>query len=69
MDQFDHTRRLLNADVLDPCQAHAVTSIAELERIFALREQGATRFAGITGHDLSAPCTFLERCDASASTL
>ncbi len=67
VDQFDHTRRLLNADVLDLYQAHAVTSLEELdrrssalERILALREQGATRFAGITGHDMTAPATFLE---------
>jgi aryl-alcohol dehydrogenase-like predicted oxidoreductase len=66
-DQFDHTRRLLHADVLDLYQAHAVTSITELdrrskaiERIIALRDRGVTRFAGITGHDMTAPATFLE---------
>src|SRR5580704_18182972 len=65
--QFDTTRRLLNAEVLDLYQAHAVTSLAELdrrspalERILALREQGKTRFAGITGHDLTVPVVFLE---------
>ena len=31
-DQFDTTRRLLNADVLDLYQAHAVTSLEELDR-------------------------------------
>ena len=31
-DQFDTTRRLLNAEVLDLYQAHAVTSLAELDR-------------------------------------
>ncbi len=31
-DQFDNTRRLLNAEVLDLYQAHAVTSVAELDR-------------------------------------
>ena len=66
-DQFDHTRRLLHADVLDLYQAHAVTTREELdrrsgaiERILALRDQGRTRFAGITGHDLAVPDVFLE---------
>jgi aryl-alcohol dehydrogenase-like predicted oxidoreductase len=66
-DQFDTTRRLLNADVLDLYQAHAVTSLAELdrrspalERILALREAGHTRFAGITGHDVGVPRAHLE---------
>jgi aryl-alcohol dehydrogenase-like predicted oxidoreductase len=65
--QFDDTRRLLGCEVLDLYQAHAVTSLEELdqragaiERILALRERGATRFAGITGHDLGAPATFSE---------
>ena len=71
--QFDDTRRLLGCEVLDLYQAHAVTSLEELERalrcaraIVALRESGATRFAGITGHDLGAPAAFLaalDRCD------
>jgi aryl-alcohol dehydrogenase-like predicted oxidoreductase len=66
-DQFDTTRRLLNAEVLDLYQAHAVTTLEELdrragalERIIALREQGHTRFAGITGHDMAVPTVFLE---------
>jgi aryl-alcohol dehydrogenase-like predicted oxidoreductase len=66
-DQFDTTRRLLHADVLDLYQAHAVTTLDELdrrsgalERIIELREQGHTRFAGITGHDLAVPVVFLE---------
>ena len=67
VDQFDNTRRLLHADVLDLYQAHAVTSLAELdrrsaaiERILALREAGHTRFAGITGHDMEVPVAHLE---------
>ena len=66
-DQFDATRRLLNADVLDLYQAHAVTTLAELdrrspalERILALRDAGQTRFAGITGHDMEVPRVHLE---------
>jgi aryl-alcohol dehydrogenase-like predicted oxidoreductase len=66
-DQFDNTRRLLHADVMDLYQAHAVTTLDELDRrsaaldrIIRLREQGATRFAGITGHDLTVPVVMLE---------
>mgnify|MGYP001209479587 CR=1 FL=1 len=65
--QFDNTRRLLNAEVLDLYQAHAVTSLEELdrrspalERIIALRDAGHTRFAGITGHDMEVPRSHLE---------
>jgi len=65
--QLDATRRLLGCDVLDLYQAHGVTSLAALDeraaaidRIIELRERGATRFAGITGHDLTAPATFRE---------
>jgi aryl-alcohol dehydrogenase-like predicted oxidoreductase len=66
-DQFDNTRRLLNAEVLDLYQAHAVTSLEELDRrsaaiekIVALRDAGHTRFAGITGHDMTVPRSHLE---------
>jgi aryl-alcohol dehydrogenase-like predicted oxidoreductase len=66
-DQFDNTRRLLHADVLDLYQAHGVTTLEELDRrspaletIVGLRERGQTRFAGITGHDLAVPVVFLE---------
>ncbi len=66
-DQFDTTRRLLNAEVLDLYQAHAVTSLEELdrrsaalERILQLRDAGQTRFAGITGHDVEVPRAHLE---------
>jgi aryl-alcohol dehydrogenase-like predicted oxidoreductase len=65
--QFDTTRRLLNAEVLDLYQAHAVTTFEELERrgpalerIIALRDAGRTRFAGITGHDVDVPRVHLE---------
>ena len=53
--------------MLDLYQAHAVTSLAELdrrspalERILALRDAGHTRFAGITGHDMEVPRAHLE---------
>jgi aryl-alcohol dehydrogenase-like predicted oxidoreductase len=67
VDQFDESRRLLGCDVLDLYQAHGVTTLEELdnrapgiERILRLRDEGRSRFAGITGHDLSVPTTFLE---------
>ncbi len=67
VDQFDTTRRLLHAEVLDLYQAHGVTTLEELdrrsaalERIVQLRDDGATRFAGITGHDLEVPRVHLE---------
>jgi aryl-alcohol dehydrogenase-like predicted oxidoreductase len=65
--QFDESRELLGCDVLDLYQAHAVTTIEELddrgaaiERMLSLRDSGACRFAGITGHDLTVPRTHLE---------
>jgi aryl-alcohol dehydrogenase-like predicted oxidoreductase len=67
VDQFDDSRRLLGCDVVDLYQAHAVTTFEELderspgiERILRLRDEGACRFAGITGHDLTVPRTHLE---------
>ena len=65
--QFDETRRRLGTDVLDLYQAHAVTSLEELELrrdaldvIVSLRDSGAIRFAGITGHDHGTPRAQLE---------
>jgi len=65
--QFDNTRRLLNAEVLDLYQAHGVTTLEELdsragalEQIIALRDSGKTRFAGITGHNITVPVTLRE---------
>jgi diketogulonate reductase-like aldo/keto reductase len=65
--QFDDTRRKLGCEVLDLYQAHGVTSLEELDRraaaletIVQLRDEGATRFAGITGHDHGAPAAHAE---------
>ena len=65
--QFDDTRRLLGCDVLDLYQAHGVTDLEVLDaraeaidRIVSLRDRGDDAFAGITGHDLTAPATFTE---------
>src|SRR5580700_768409 len=66
-DQFDNTRRLLHAEVMDLYQAHGVTSLEELDRrsgaldkMLQFRDSGDTRFVGITGHDLEVPRVFLE---------
>jgi aryl-alcohol dehydrogenase-like predicted oxidoreductase len=65
--QFGDTLRLLGCDYLDLYQAHAVTTLEELdrrapalERILALKERGDVRFAGITGHGLEVPVVMLE---------
>lgn len=65
--QFDETRRRLGCEVLDLYQAHAVTSLVELEAraaaldaIVGLRDRGLARFAGITGHDHGTPAAQLE---------
>jgi len=66
-EQFGTTRRLLHAEVLDLYQAHAVTTLEELDRrspaleqILRFRDAGQTRFAGITGHDMEVPRAHLE---------
>jgi aryl-alcohol dehydrogenase-like predicted oxidoreductase len=66
-DQLDTTMRLLGCDVLDLYQAHAVTSLVDLDErapaidaIVSARDEGRTRFVGITGHDLGAPAAHLE---------
>ena len=50
-DQFDTTRRLLNAEVLDLYQAHAVTSLEELDRRSAALER-IVEFARGRSHPL-----------------
>ena len=66
-ERLDKTLTRLQIDQLDLYQAHGVTSIDELDRraeafevILDAREQGLTRFIGITGHDLGAPRAHLE---------
>ncbi|MBC8364834.1 MAG: aldo/keto reductase [Actinobacteria bacterium] len=65
--RLDKTLTRLQIDHLDLYQAHGVTSIDELDRraeafevIIDARDQGLTRFIGITGHDLGAPRAHLE---------
>jgi len=60
----------LRVDAFDLYQIHAVTSMEELdqatgpggalEAILDAREEGLTRFIGITGHGADAPAVFLE---------
>lgn len=60
----------LKVDSFDLYQLHAVTDIqtldqvtdpgGALEAILEARQQGLTRFIGITGHGLGAPAVFLE---------
>lgn len=57
----------LQVDYLDLYQAHGVTSLEVLDQraeafevILEARDQGLTRFVGVTGHDLSAPRAHLE---------
>lgn len=64
--QLEESLAKLGTDHFDLYQAHAVTSLDELERrapaldrIMRARDDGLTRFAGITGHDMGAPAAFL----------
>ena len=60
----------LQVDAFDLYQLHAVTNIEELdqvtgpggalEAVLDAREQGLTRFIGITGHGVEVPSLFLE---------
>lgn len=60
----------LNTDSFDLYQCHAITSMDELDAIFAkggameamqaVREQGLTKYIGITGHGVDAPKIYLE---------
>ena len=65
--QLDESLRLLGVERFDLYQAHAVTDVATLDEraaaievLFRARDQGLTRFVGITGHNLTAPATFVE---------
>jgi aryl-alcohol dehydrogenase-like predicted oxidoreductase len=65
--QVEDSLTKLHVDSFDLYQAHAVTSLDVLEErmdalaeIIRMRDEGITRFAGITGHDLTVPATFVE---------
>lgn len=71
--QLDNSLRTLQVDHVDLYQLHGVTDIDDLdsraealEVILAARDEGLTRFVGITGHDLGtarAQLSALERWD------
>lgn len=68
--EMHRSLELLRTDRFDLYQIHAVTSIEELdeatrsggaiEALVEAREQGLTRWLGITGHGIDAPAVFLE---------
>ncbi len=64
--QLETSLLRLGCDSFDLYQAHGVTDLAELDRrapaieaILAARDEGLTRFVGITGHDLTTAATQL----------
>lgn len=71
--QLEDSLRRLRTDHLDLYQLHAVTSVDDLDEragavevLLAARDEGLTRFVGITGHDLGtarAQLAALERWD------
>lgn len=68
--QLEASLTILGTDHFDVYQAHGVTDhdvLAErapaLDVIVAARDEGLTRFAGITGHNVSAPAAFLAALD------
>jgi aryl-alcohol dehydrogenase-like predicted oxidoreductase len=65
--QLDTTLERLRTDHVDLYQAHGVTDLDDLDRrsdafevILAARDEGLTRFVGVTGHDLGTPKAQLE---------
>jgi aryl-alcohol dehydrogenase-like predicted oxidoreductase len=65
--QLDESLERLRTDHVDLYQLHAVTDVHVLderalafEAISRARDEGLTRFVGITGHGLAAPATFVE---------
>ena len=65
--QLEESLGLLRCDAFDLYQMHAVTDVDELDRragavsaVLAARDEGLTRFVGITGHGLDAPAAHLE---------
>ncbi len=65
--QLEESLTLLHCESFDLYQLHAVTDLAELDSreravgaILAARDEGLTRWVGITGHEHSAPAAHLE---------
>lgn len=69
-EELQRSLERLHVDSFDLYQLHGVTNMetldqvtgagGALEAILEAREQGLTRFVGITGHGLEAPVVFLE---------
>lgn len=66
-DQLETSLRKLGCATFDLYQAHAVTGLdilderaRAIEAMLRARDEGLTRFVGITGHDLGAPRAHLE---------
>ncbi len=65
--QLEESLALLHCDTFDLYQLHAVTDLEELDAradavraVLAARDEGLTRFVGITGHEHTAPAAHLE---------
>ena len=65
--QLEESLQRLQTDHVDLYQLHGVTGVDVLderrpaaEAIMRARDEGLTRFIGITGHGLAAPATFVE---------
>ena len=65
--QMEDSLTLLQCETFDLYQLHAVTDMAELDArdravraILAARDEGLTRWVGITGHEHTAPAAHLE---------
>jgi aryl-alcohol dehydrogenase-like predicted oxidoreductase len=65
--QLDESLQRLHTDHVDLYQLHGVTGVDVLDgrrdaadAIMQARDEGLTRFIGITGHGLAAPATFVE---------
>ncbi len=66
-EQMERSLERLGCDAFDLYQVHAVTSLDDLdsraaafERILAARDEGLTRFVGVTGHDHGTAAAQLE---------
>jgi aryl-alcohol dehydrogenase-like predicted oxidoreductase len=70
MEELQKSLKRLQVEAFDLYQLHAVTTMEELDQVtgpdgaleaaLEARDQGLTRFIGITGHGMQAPRVFLE---------
>jgi aryl-alcohol dehydrogenase-like predicted oxidoreductase len=71
--ELEHSLRALQTDHFDLYQFHAVTTVDEVDRIFAAagaaeafiraRDQGKVRFIGFSAHSVAAALAMLDRFD------